>query len=213
MSEMEAMNHDFFVEPVSLVQKEAPNFTAKAVYADDKIAEMDLHKHIRGKYAVVFFYPLDFTFVCPSEIIAFHNRIDEFKKRNAEVIGISVDSEFSHHAWRKTKYEDGGIEKISYPLVADITKNISRSYGVLINEAVALRGTFIIDKKGIVRVSLVNDLPIGRSVDEILRLIDAVQFNEEHGEVCPANWSKGKDAMKPDQGGVAKYLKDNSGKL
>jgi peroxiredoxin (alkyl hydroperoxide reductase subunit C) len=199
-------DEEFFMEPSSVTAKQAPNFKAKAVFGNDEIGEMDFHSYIRGKYAVLFFYPLDFTFVCPSEIIAFDNRIADFKARNCEVIGVSIDSQFSHYAWRNTPVEKGGIGKISYPLVADIKKTIARSYGVLFNEEVAFRGTFIIDDKGVVRSSLINDLPIGRSVDEILRLVDAVQFNAQNGEVCPANWKKGKSGMKANANGVSEYL-------
>jgi peroxiredoxin 2/4 len=189
----------------TLVQKEAPDFTAKAVLPDNSISELKLSSY-RGKYVVLFFYPLDFTFVCPSEIIAFDKKVKEFKKKNAEVIGVSVDSEFTHHAWRQTPVNKGGIGQIGYPLVADLTKSIARSYDVLINEAVALRGLFLIDTKGIVRHALVNDLPLGRSVDEAIRILDALQFHEAHGEVCPANWKQGADGMKPTAEGVADYL-------
>ena len=199
-------DEEFFMEPSSVTAKQCPNFKAQAVFGNDEIKEIDFHSHIKGKYAVLFFYPLDFTFVCPSEIIAFDNRIKEFKDRNCEVIGVSVDSQFSHYAWRNTPVDKGGIGKISYPLVADIKKTIARSYGVLFNDEVAFRGTFVIDSKGVVRASLINDLPIGRSVDEILRLVDAVQFNEKNGEVCPANWKKGKSGMKNTAQGVAEYL-------
>lgn len=189
----------------TLVGKEAPDFTAQAVMPDNSFKEITLSE-MKGKYVMLFFYPLDFTFVCPSEIIAFDRKVEEFQKRNCELVGVSVDSHFSHYAWRNTKPEDGGIGEISYPLVSDLSKNISRFYGVLHDESVALRGLFLIDKEGIVRHGLVNDLPLGRSVDEAIRVLDALQFTEEHGDVCPANWKKGDDAMKPTAEGVASYL-------
>jgi peroxiredoxin (alkyl hydroperoxide reductase subunit C) len=188
------------------VTKPAPDFTATAVMPDNSFNENFTLSGYKGKYVVLFFYPLDFTFVCPSEIIAFNDKLGEFHARNCEVIGVSVDSHFSHWAWKNTPVNKGGIGNIQYPLVADITKNIARDYGVLFNEAIALRGLFIIDKEGIVRHALVNDLPLGRSVDEALRVLDALQFTEEFGEVCPANWSKGKEGMKPNAEGVAEYL-------
>jgi len=193
----------------SLVTKEAPDFTAQTVMADNSIEEFTLSS-LRGKYVVLFFYPLDFTFVCPSEIIAFDKRLEEFKSRNTEVVGVSIDSQYSHYAWRQTPVAKGGIGEIGYPLVADLDKSISDNYGVLMDGAVALRGLFLIDKEGIVRHSLVNDLGLGRSVDETLRILDALQFTEEHGEVCPANWKQGEDAMKPTADGVAEYLAKNA---
>jgi peroxiredoxin 2/4 len=189
----------------TLVTKEAPDFTAQAVLPDNSIAELKLSSY-RGKYVILFFYPLDFTFVCPSEILAFDKAVKQFKDRNAVLIGVSVDSQYSHFAWRQTPVNKGGIGQVSYPLVADLSKNIARSYGVLINEAVALRGLFLIDTHGIVRHELVNDLPLGRSVEEAIRVLDALQFTEEHGEVCPANWTKGAEGMKPTAAGVATYL-------
>ena len=189
----------------TLVTKQAPDFTAKAVMLDNTFADLRLSSY-RGKYVVLFFYPLDFTFVCPTEIIAFDKKLDEFKKRNCEVIGVSVDSEYSHFAWKNTPREKGGIGNIRYPLVSDITKEISRSYGVLYENSVALRGLFLIDKEGVVRHAVINDLPLGRSVDEALRMVDALQYYEEHGEVCPANWKPGEEAMKPSPDGVADYL-------
>ncbi len=188
------------------IQKPAPNFTATAVMPDGSFNEKFSLYDYKGKYVLLFFYPLDFTFVCPSEILAFDKRLDEFKQRNCEVIGVSVDSHYTHWAWRNTPLEKGGIGNIRYPLVSDLTKQISRDYGVLLNEAVALRGLFIMDKDLIVRHILINDLPIGRSVDEALRVLDAIQYHEEHGEVCPANWRKGEEAMRPDAKGVAEYL-------
>jgi peroxiredoxin (alkyl hydroperoxide reductase subunit C) len=188
-----------------LVTKEAPDFTAQAVLPDNSIGEIKLSSY-RGKYVVLLFYPLDFTFVCPSEIIAFDKAVKRFKEKNAVVLGISVDSQFTHYHWRLTPRNKGGIGEIQFPLVADLDKSIARAYDVLLNEAVALRGLFLIDTHGVVRHQLVNDLPIGRSVDEILRTLDALQYTEEHGEVCPANWHEGEDAMKPTAEGVASYL-------
>ena len=189
----------------TLVTKEAPDFTADAVLPNNDFGQVTLSK-LRGKYVVLFFYPLDFTFVCPTEIIAFDQKLDEFKKRNCEVVGVSVDSKFSHFAWKSTPRNKGGIGPVRYSIVADLNKNISRDYGVLLNEEVALRGLFLIDQKGVVRQATVNDLPLGRSVDEVLRLLDALQFTEKHGEVCPANWRPGEDAMKPTADGVSGYL-------
>lgn len=190
----------------TLVTKQAPDFTATAVLGDDKIVEDFKLSSLKGKYTYLFFYPLDFTFVCPSEIIAFDKRLAEFKERNCEVVGVSIDSQFSHFAWRNTAVDKGGIGKIGYPLVADITKQIARDYGVLFNESVALRGSFLIDKEGMVRHATINDLPLGRNVDEALRMVDALQFHEKNGEVCPANWKDGEEAMKPTADGVASYL-------
>jgi peroxiredoxin (alkyl hydroperoxide reductase subunit C) len=190
----------------TLVTQEAPDFTANAVLPDNTFAPLTLSSY-RGKYVVLFFYPLDFTFVCPSEIIAFDKRLAEFKAKNCEVIGVSVDSRFTHYAWKSTPVENGGIGQIKYPLVEDLTKSIARSYGVLFNDAVALRGLFLIDTKGVVRHAVINDLPLGRSVGEALRMVDALQFVETHGDqVCPANWQEGEEAMKPTADGVASYL-------
>lgn len=189
----------------TLVTQAAPDFTATAVMPDDSFQELSLGGY-RGKCVVLFFYPLDFTFVCPSEIIAFDKALAKFKKKGAEVLGVSVDSHYTHLAWKKTPRAAGGIGPISYPLISDLDKNISRSYGVLLNDRVALRGLFLIDKKGVVRHALINDLPLGRNVDEALRLVDALQFIETHGEVCPANWREGEEAMKPTAAGVAEYL-------
>ncbi len=193
-----------------LVTKEAPDFTAQAVMPNNEFAELKLSNY-RGKYVLLYFYPLDFTFVCPSEIIAFDKAMDDFKKRNTEVIGVSVDSHFTHLAWKNTPRNKGGIGQIEYPIVSDLSKEISRSYGILFNEIVALRGLFLIDKEGIVRHALINDLPLGRSVDEALRVVDALQFTEKHGEVCPANWRPGEDSMKPTANGVADYLAKHGG--
>lgn len=188
-----------------LVTKEAPDFTAQAVMPNNEFAEVTLSK-LRGKYVILLFYPLDFTFVCPSEIIAFDNELPKFKEKNCELIGVSVDSHFTHLAWKNTPRDKGGIGNIQYPIVADITKEISRSYGILLDDSVALRGLFLINKEGIIRHALINDLPLGRNVDEALRILDALQFTEKHGEVCPANWREGEEAMKPTAEGVASYL-------
>lgn len=188
-----------------LVTKEAPGFTARAVMPDNSFAEISLSSY-RGKYVVMFFYPLDFTFVCPSEIIAFDQALEKFEEKNAVVLGVSVDSHYTHLAWKNTPRDQGGIGPIRYPLVADLNKSISRDYGVLLDDGVALRGLFLIDKEGIVRHALVNDLPLGRNVDEAARVLDALQFHEKHGDVCPANWHEGEEAMEPTSEGVAKYL-------
>ncbi len=189
----------------AIVQNDAPDFTAQAVMGDGQVGELTLSEY-RGKYVVLFFYPLDFTFVCPTEIIAMSERIDEFRARNAQVVGVSVDSHFSHIAWRNTPRKKGGIGEISYPLVSDLDKSVSRKYGVLVEKpGIALRGLFLIDRLGKLRHITINDLPLGRNVDEVLRVLDALQFNEKYGEVCPANWQKGEDGMKPDQAGLEKY--------
>jgi peroxiredoxin (alkyl hydroperoxide reductase subunit C) len=190
----------------TLVTKEAPDFTADAVLPDNTLGTVKLSS-FRGKNVVLFFYPLDFTFVCPSEILAFNKKLDEFKARNTEVIGVSVDSKFTHLAWKNTPVENGGIGDIQYTLVSDLNKNIAREYGILFNDAVALRGLFLIDTKGVVRHAVINDLPLGRNVSEALRMVDALQFVETHGDqVCPANWQEGAEAMKPTAEGVASYL-------
>ena len=189
----------------TLVTQEAPDFTAQAVMPDNQFAELTLSK-LRGKYVVLFFYPLDFTFVCPSEIIAFDRALDKFKERNAEVVGVSVDSHFTHLAWKNTPRDQGGIGPIQYPLVADLNKNISREYGVLFDESIALRGLFLIDREGVVRHCVINDLSLGRNMQEALRMIDALKFTEERGQVCPANWEKGQAGMEPSQEGVVDYL-------
>ncbi|AVQ87225.1 MULTISPECIES: peroxiredoxin C [Plesiomonas] len=198
-----------------LVARQAPDFTAAAVLGNGEIVDnFNLKQHIAGKAAVLFFYPLDFTFVCPSELIAFDHRIEEFQKRGVEVIGVSIDSEFTHNAWRKTPVDKGGIGEVRYPLVADVKHDICRAYGVELEEAgVALRGSFLIDKHGVVRHQVVNDLPLGRNIDEMLRMVDALQFHEEHGDVCPAQWEKGKKAMEASPDGVARFLAENSGDL
>ncbi len=195
-----------------LIGREAPDFTVAAVLGDGKIVEnFNFKAATKGKYALVFFYPLDFTFVCPSELIALDHKIAEFKKRNVEVIGVSIDSQFTHNAWRNTPVEKGGIGQVKYTLAADVNHSICRGFGVEHPTAgVALRGAFIIDRNGIVRSQIVNDLPLGRSMDEIIRIFDALQFTEEHGEVCPANWKKGDTGMKGSPEGVASYLAENA---
>jgi len=189
----------------TLVTQQAPDFVATAVTADNSFGEIRLSDY-RGKYTLLFFYPLDFTFVCPSEILAFDRKVEEFNKKDCQLIGISVDSHFTHLAWKETEIEKGGIGNVQYPLVSDIKKEIARAYGVLHDGSVALRGLFLIDKEGVVRHAVVNDLPLGRNVDEALRMLDALRFTEEHGEVCPANWHEGEEAMKPTAEGVAEYL-------
>ncbi|OGT36704.1 MAG: alkyl hydroperoxide reductase [Gammaproteobacteria bacterium RIFCSPHIGHO2_12_FULL_38_14] len=198
-----------------LVTCSAPDFTVPAVLANGEIVnQYHFKKETEGKYALIFFYPLDFTFVCPSELIALDHAMPEFKARGVEVVAISIDSQFTHNAWRNTPIENGGIGPVKYTLVADIAHNIARAYGVEHPEAgVALRGAFIIDQKGIVRSAIINDLPLGRNMGEILRLIDALQFTEKHGEVCPANWKKGDKGMKASPAGVAAYLAENAGRL
>ncbi len=190
-----------------LVTKKAPDFTATAVLADGQIVEdFNLMDNLGEKGAVLFFYPLDFTFVCPSEIIAFSHRAEEFTKRGINVIGVSVDSQFSHFAWRETPVAEGGIGRINFPLVADLSKQIARDYDVLLDESVALRGSFLIDADGTIRHAVINDLPLGRNEDEMLRMVDAMCFTNEHGEVCPAGWQAGDEGMKASTEGVAEYL-------
>ncbi len=198
-----------------LVGHKAPDFTVAAVLGNGEIADkFNFYNAIKDKMALVFFYPLDFTFVCPSELIALEHRKEEFKSRNVEVVAVSIDSQFSHNAYRNTPINKGGIGPVSYTMAADITHSICQSYGIEHPVAgVAFRAAFIIDTKGIVRSQIVNDLPIGRNVDELLRIIDAVQFNEKHGEVCPAGWTKGKAGMKASTKGVADYLSEHSESL
>jgi len=192
-----------------LVTRLAPDFAAQAVMPDNTFTEVRLSQ-FRGKYVVLFFYPLDFTFVCPSEIIAFDKKLAAFRERNCEVIGVSVDSHFSHWAWKNTPREKGGIGNVQFAMVADLTKKIAADYGVLLEGGVALRGLFLIDREGVVRHAVINDLPLGRNVDEALRMVDALHHFEKHGEVCPANWRQGEEAMKPSADGVAKYLARHS---
>jgi peroxiredoxin 2/4 len=197
-----------------LVGKKAPDFTASAVLASGEIVDSyNFAAATKGKKAVVFFYPLDFTFVCPSELLAFDHRVAEFKKRNVEVIGVSIDSQFTHNAWRNTPVDQGGIGAVKYTLVADITHSIAKAYDVESEGGVAFRGTFIIDEAGVVRSQIVNDLPIGRNVDETIRTVDALIFHEKHGEVCPAGWQEGDKGMDASPAGVAKYLAEHADKL
>ncbi len=180
----------------TLVSKPAPDFKATAVMPDGTFKEVKLEDY-KGKYLLLFFYPLDFTFVCPTEIIAFSDKVSEFKNRDTEIMGVSVDSQFSHLAWKNTDRKKGGLGDIQYPLLADIDKKVSRDYGVLAEAGIAFRGLFLIDKNGIVQHTLVNNLPLGRNVNEALRMVDALRHHEENGEVCPANWQKGDEGMKP----------------
>ena len=198
-----------------LVGKAAPDFCAAAVLASGEIvSNFQFSKETAGKYAAIVFYPLDLTFVCPSELIALDHRIDELKKRGVEVVGVSVDSQFTHNAWRNTPVEKGGIGPLKYTLVADVSHAICKAYDVEVEgAAVAYRGTFLVDKSGKVRHQVVNDLPLGRNMDELIRMVDALQFHEEHGEVCPAGWNKGKPGMKANPEGVADYLAKNASGL
>ncbi|MBT3196261.1 MAG: peroxiredoxin [Gammaproteobacteria bacterium] len=198
-----------------LVGSEAPDFKAPTVLANGEIkADYSLHEAKAGKYAVIFFYPLDFTFVCPSELLAFDHRIEEFKKRNVEVIGISIDSHWTHNAWRNTDVKDGGIGAVSYAMVGDMTQAITKAYGIQVpGGAPALRASFLIDKDNVVQHQVVNNLSLGRNVDEMLRMVDALQFTEEHGEVCPAGWQEGDDGMKATPEGVASYLSSHESDL
>ena len=213
-----------------LVTKQAPGFTAEAVMPDNSITEISLSDY-KGKKVVLFFYPLDFTFVCPTELIAFDHRLDEFKNKGVEVLGCSIDSQFSHLAWKNTDVNNGGIGNVQYPLISDLDKSIARSYDVLLETedaivetdesvatvsvggTVALRGSFLIDEDGVVRHSVINDLPLGRNIDEMLRMVDALSFHQQHGEVCPAGWSEGEKGMQASTAGVASYLSDNASNL
>ncbi len=193
-----------------LVTNKAPDFTATTVLANGTIVEdFNLYENFGENGTVLFFYPLDFTFVCPSEIIAFSHRIEEFKSRGINVIGCSVDSQFSHFAWRETPVNKGGIGRVKYPLVADLSKSISKDYDVLFGESIALRGSFLIDKDGTIRHAVINDLPLGRNIDEMIRMVDTMLFTNEHGDVCPAGWQKGDEGMKASTEGVAEYLADH----
>ncbi len=202
------------VDRTVLVGREVPDFTAPAVMPNNEIIEnFNLQEHLRGSYGAIFFYPLDFTFVCPSEILAHAHRLQAFQERTIKVVGVSIDSQFTHLAWKNTPVNRGGVGNIQFPLVADLKKTISRSFGVLVEESIALRGTFLIDRSGIVRHQVVNDLPLGRNVDEFLRVADALQFHEEHGEVCPAGWQKGHPGMEATPAGVSAYLAQHAEKL
>ena len=194
-----------------LVGKAAPDFTAAAVLGNGSIVDFTLSKETKGKYVAIVFYPLDFTFVCPTELIALDHRLDELTQRGVEVLAVSVDSQFTHAAWRNTPVEKGGIGAVRYTMVADVSHAITKAYDVEVEgAAVAYRGTFLIDKNGVVRHQVVNDLPLGRNMDELIRMVDALQFFEEHGEVCPAGWSKGKAGMSANAEGVASYLEKNA---
>ena len=194
-----------------LVQREAPDFTAQAVMKDGSFQQIKLSDY-RDKYVILFFYPLDFTFVCPTEIIAFSDRIADFEKLNVQVLGVSVDSHFSHLAWRNTPRTEGGIGEVQYPLVADLNKKISAAYDVLLEGGIALRGLFLIDKQGIVRHQVVNDLPLGRNIDEAIRIVEALQYFEKNGEVCPANWREGARTIKPTPKDSKSFFQDEYAK-
>ena len=196
-----------------LVAKEAPDFVAPAVMPDGVIKEDFKLSDLRGKYVVLFFWPLDFTFVCPTEIIAHNKRMEQFKDRNVEVVGVSIDSQFTHFAWRSTAVNDGGIGAVDFPMVADVKHEITKAYGIEHPDGVALRASFLIDKQGVVQHQTVNNLPLGRNVDEIIRVVDALQFTEQYGEVCPAGWNKGETGMKPTAEGVAEFLSEHTDKL
>ena len=196
-----------------LVAKEAPDFVAPAVMPDGVIKEDFKLSDLRGKYVVLFFWPLDFTFVCPTEIIAHNKRMEQFKDRNVEVVGISIDSQFTHFAWRSTAVNDGGIGAVDFPMVADVKHEITKAYGIEHPDGVALRASFLIDKQGVVQHQVVNNLPLGRNVDEMVRIVDALQFTEQYGEVCPAGWNKGEAGMKPTSEGVAEFLSKHTDKL
>ncbi len=193
-----------------LVNKQAPDFTAPAVMPDGSINENFKLSDLKGKNVVLFFWPMDFTFVCPTEIIAHDKRLEEFQKRNVEIVGVSVDSQYTHHAWRKTTIEEGGIGEVGFPMVSDIKHEITQAYDVEHEDGVALRASFLIDAEGIIQHQVINNLSLGRNIDEMLRVIDALQFCEKYGEVCPAGWKQGDNAMKPSAEGVAKYLADNA---
>ena len=197
-----------------LVGKQAPDFTVPAVLGNGEIVDsFTLSSAIKGKYGLVFFYPLDFTFVCPSELIALDNRMSDFKARNVEVIAVSIDSHFTHNAWRNTPVNNGGIGQVRYTMAADIKQDIMKAYDVQSADGVAFRGAFLIDDKGVVRSQIINDLPLGRNIEELVRLVDALQFHEEHGEVCPANWKKGDKGMTASTEGVAAYLTEHAAAL
>lgn len=196
-----------------LVSRPAPDITAPAVMPDGSIIDDFQLSELRGRYVVLFFWPLDFTFVCPSEIIAHDSRIDRFRELGAEVVGVSIDSQFTHYAWRRTPVNQGGIGEVRFPMVADVKHEICRAYGIEHEDGVALRGSFLVDREGVVQHQVVNNLPLGRNVDEMVRMLEALQFTEEHGEVCPAGWSKGQEGMVASPQGVAEYLGRNAGQL
>lgn len=193
---------------LSLIGQAAPDFSATAVMPDNALNDrFRFHEYLGGSYGILFFWPLDFTFVCPTEIIAFNHRLVDFQKKSVKVVGVSVDSAYTHLAWKNTPVEEGGIGNVRFPVVSDLTKGISRSYGVLLNESIALRGTFLIDRSGVVRHLVVNDLPLGRNIDEAMRMVDSLQFFEQNGEVCPAGWNKGDAAISATGSGIKDYLK------
>jgi peroxiredoxin 2/4 len=197
-----------------LVGKPAPDFNVAAVLGSGQI--VDSYKRseaMKGKYGLVFFYPLDFTFVCPSELIALNHRMDKFRELGVEVVAVSIDSQFTHNAWRNTAVKDGGIGPVTYTMAADVNHDICRAYDVETAGGVAFRGAFVIDREGKVRSQLVNDLPLGRNIDELIRLIEALQFTDEHGEVCPAGWNKGDKGMNASPAGVAAYLSEHAAAL
>ncbi len=197
-----------------LTGKPAPDFTCAAVLGDGKIVDdFKLSEAIAGKKGLVFFYPLDFTFVCPSELIALDHRVDRFKELGVEVIAVSIDSQFTHNAWRNTAIEDGGIGPVKYTMAADVTHSICQAYDVEADAGVAYRGAFLIDEDGVVRSQMVNDLPLGRNIDELIRVVEALSFHQKHGEVCPAGWQDGDAGMTASPSGVASYLAENAGKL
>ncbi|MGF6329008.1 peroxiredoxin (alkyl hydroperoxide reductase subunit C) [Pseudomonas sp. BS3782 TE3695] len=197
-----------------LVGKQAPDFTVPAVLGNGEIVDsFTLSSAIKGKYGLVFFYPLDFTFVCPSELIALDNRMADFAERNVEVVAVSIDSHFTHNAWRNTPVNNGGIGQVRYTMAADIKQEIMKAYDVQSADGVAFRGAFLIDDKGVVRSQIINDLPLGRNMEELIRLVDALQFHEAHGEVCPANWKKGDKGMNASPEGVAAYLTEHAAAL
>lgn len=197
-----------------LVGKPAPDFTAPAVMPSGEIVDEFKLSDLKGKYTVLFFWPLDFTFVCPTEILAHDRRMEAFKQRGVEVVGVSIDSQFTHFAWRNTPVKEGGIGPVQFPMVADVKHDITRAFGIEHPDAgVALRASFLIDRDGTIQHQVVNNLPLGRNVDEMLRMVDALQFTEQHGEVCPAGWTKGDEGMNPTSDGVADYLAANAEKL
>ena len=197
-----------------LVTQKAPDFTAAAVMGNNEIKnDFNLYQNLGPKGAVIFFWPLDFTFVCPSEIIAFDKRYDEFKSRGLEVIGVSIDSHFTHLAWKNTPVANGGIGQVRFPMVADISQAVTKAFDVQHAGGMALRGSFLLDKDGTIRHAVINDLPLGRNIDEMIRMVDAMLFTNEYGEVCPAGWHKGEEGMKADTKGVAEYLAKNADKL
>lgn len=198
-----------------LIGKQAPDFTAAAVLGTGEIVDdLNFTAARDGKYAFLFFYPLDFTFVCPSELIALDHRMAALRERNVEVFSVSIDSQFTHNAWRNTPVNKGGIGEVGYTMVADVTHSICQNYGVELEGAgVALRGSFLVDQAGVVRHQVVNDLPLGRDIDDMVRIVDALQFHEKHGEVCPANWKSGDAGMTATPGGVADYLGEHAGNL